>query len=121
MFIDLLAAYETVWHDGLLLKLARIISCKKMLRLLSTMIGTRRFFLCMADQKSKTRKLKNGVPQGSVLVSTLFNTYLKDMLITEAKKFEYANDWEIACQSQNFKTIEKKLKRDVNVIQDYFT
>ena len=44
-FIDLSAAYDTVWHDDLMLKLARIFPCKKMLGLISSMTGTRRFFL----------------------------------------------------------------------------
>ena len=41
VFMDLSAAYDTVWHDGLMLKFARIIPYKKMLRLISSMIGTR--------------------------------------------------------------------------------
>ena len=41
VFVDLSAAYDSVWRDGLLLKLARIIKCKTMLKLLSNMTGTR--------------------------------------------------------------------------------
>jgi len=77
-FIDLSAAYNTVWQQGL--KLAQIIKCKKILRILARMTGMRRFYVCLGDDTSKTFTLKNGVPQGSVIAPTLFNVYLTEMI-----------------------------------------
>ena len=42
VFVDL-SAIPSVWRDGLLLKLARIIKCKTMLKLFSNLTGTRYF------------------------------------------------------------------------------
>ena len=67
-----------------------------MLQLISTMTGNQQFFLCIGGQKSKMRKNKNRVPQGSVLAKTLFSINLSDMPTTKANKFEYADDWAIA-------------------------
>ena len=77
VLIDLSAAYDTVWTGGLMLKLAKIIPCRKTLRLLSTMTGTRHFHVILGGSPNKTRKLKNGVPQGSVLAPALFSIYIK--------------------------------------------
>ena len=100
IFIDLSAAYDTVWRDGLMLKLARTLKCKKTLKLLGLMTGTRYFHVCLGGDTSKTRKLKNGVPQGSVLAPTLFNLYISDIPATTSLKFGYAGDLSIAHHSE---------------------
>ena len=91
-FTDLSAANDTVWQQGLMLKLAQIVKCKKILRILARMTGMRRFYGCLGDDTSKTFTLKNGVPQGSVITPTLFNVYLSDMPETKSLKFGYADD-----------------------------
>ena len=42
-------------------------------------------------QRSRLRRLKNGVPQGSVLAPLLFNIYISD-LPTISRKYAYADD-----------------------------
>jgi len=42
-FIDLSAAYDTVWKDGLLLKFFRIIPCKLLLRFLENSLNNKNF------------------------------------------------------------------------------
>ena len=120
IFIDLSAAYDTVWRDGLMLKMARKIKCRKMLKLLSAMTGTRQLRVHMGADVSNTMKLKNGVPQGSVLAPTLFNTYIADMPNTKAHKFGYADDWALAYQSERWEHLEETLGDDGNAIKDYF-
>jgi hypothetical protein len=41
IFIDLTAAYDTVWRDGLMLKFMRVVSCSKISRLLNNMLSKR--------------------------------------------------------------------------------
>ena len=59
VLIDLSAAYDTVWTGGLMYKLAKAIPCRKTLRLLSKMTGTRHFHVILGGDKSRTRKIKN--------------------------------------------------------------
>ena len=68
VFIDLTAAYDTVWHRGLTCKLLRLLPDKHMVRMIMELICYRSFTLTTGDSKpSRLRRLRNGVPQGSVL------------------------------------------------------
>jgi len=71
VFLDLTSACDTVWHKGLHLKLLKVIKCKKMTNFIMELLYTRTFLLVTSDgQKSRLHRLKNGVPQGSVLAPT---------------------------------------------------
>ena len=68
VFVDLTAAYDTVWHHGLTCKLLRLLPDNHMIRIIMELIRNRSFTLTTGDSKrSRLRRLKNGVPQGSVL------------------------------------------------------
>jgi hypothetical protein len=73
IFIDLTAAYDTVWRDRLMLKFMRAVSCSKISRCLNNMLSNRYFQVFLGDKSSRWRRLNNGLPQGSVLAPILFN------------------------------------------------
>ena len=74
IFIDLIAAYDTVWHRGLTCKLLRLLPDKHIVKMIMELVRNRSFTLTTSDSKqSRLRRLKNGVPQGSVLAPLLFN------------------------------------------------
>ncbi|CAK1602282.1 unnamed protein product [Parnassius mnemosyne] len=92
VLIDLSAAYDTVWRQGLVYKLMKAVSCRKMVGLLNSMLSNREFMVFLGDNESRTKKLNNGLPQGSVLAPLLFNLYLHDIPETQSRKFMYADD-----------------------------
>ena len=71
VFVDLTAAYDTVNHRILLLKVARMVKNKTIVNIIKSLLSNRRFFVEMDGRKSRWRKQKNGLPQGSVLAPTL--------------------------------------------------
>ena len=74
MFVDLTAAYDTVWQSGLTCKLLQLLPDRHMVHMIMEMVSNRSFTLTTGNgQKSRLRRLKNGVPQGSVLASLMFN------------------------------------------------
>ena len=63
VFVDLTAAYDTVWHRGLTCKLLRLLPDKHMIRMIMELVWNRSFTLTTGDSKrSRLRRLKNGVP-----------------------------------------------------------
>jgi hypothetical protein len=92
IFIDLTAAYDTVWRDELMLKFMRVVSCSKISRLLNNMLSNRYLQVILGDKSSRWRRLNNGLPQGSVLAPILFNLYMSHIPITVAKQFQYAGN-----------------------------
>jgi len=76
VFIDLTADFDTVWHRGITYKLLRLLPDRHMVHMIMEMVSNRSFILTTGNSKrSRLRRLKNGVPQGSVLAPLLFNTY----------------------------------------------
>ena len=120
VFVDLSSTYDTVWREGLLLKLARVIKCKTIMRLLSCMTGARQYQTVLGDDRSKWRTLKNGVPQGSVLATTLFNVNLSDLPEVRSTIFRYADDWALAYQSKSKAHLEDVMSRDIQLLEYYF-
>ena len=108
VFLDLTAAYDTVWHRGLHLKLLRIIPDRHMVGFIMEMLSTRSFVVHTSDgQRSRLRRMKNGVPQGSVLSRMLFNIYISDLPETTSRKYGYADD------------LEEGLNKDMTILVDY--
>ena len=93
VFIYLTTAYDSVWHHGLTCKLLRLLPDRHMVRMIMELIQNRSFTLTTGDnQRSRLRRLKNGVPQGSVLAPLLYNVYTYDLPSLVSKKYAYADD-----------------------------
>ena len=72
VFLDLTAAYDTVWHKGLLVKLSRQ-QPRWVVDAVETLLRGRSFRVHMSGQVSSWRQQSSGLPQGSVLAPSLFN------------------------------------------------
>ena len=66
VFLDLTAAYDTVWHKGLLLKLSKALPAWAT-AIIQTLLTNRRFRVHLGQNASAWRRQTNGLPQGSVL------------------------------------------------------
>ena len=120
VFIDLTAAYDTVWHRGLTCKLLRLLSDKHMVKMIMELVRNRSFTLTTGDSKqNKLRRLKNGVPQGSVLAPLLFNIYTYNLPSTISRKFAYADDLVFLYSFGNWKDLEGTLSQDMSTLSAY--
>ena len=98
VFVDLSAAYDPVWRCGLTCKLLKLLPDKHMVRMITELVPNRSFTLTTGDSKpSRIRRLKNGVPQRSVLAPLLFNMYIYDLPSITSKKYAYADNLAILC------------------------
>jgi len=67
-FVNLTAAYNTVWHRGLACKLLRLLPDSHTVHMMMELVGNRSLPLTTGNNKqNRLRHLRDGVPQGSVL------------------------------------------------------
>ena len=121
MFVDLTAAYATAWHCGLACKLLRLLPNRHMARMIMEMVGNRSFTLNTGnDKRSRLRRLKNDVPQGSVLAPLLFNIYISDLPNTVSRKYAYAEDLAIMHADGDWQAAEGVLSKNMATVGEHF-
>ena len=121
VFVDLTAAYDTVNHRALLMKVARMIKNTAIVSIIRSLLTNRRFYVEMNGKKSRWRDQKNGLPQGSVLAPVLFNIYTNDQpSFRDIRRFIYADDLCLATQSKSFNEIEKRLTQALAHMSEYY-
>ena len=91
-----------------------------MVKMIMELVRNRSFTLTTGDSKqSRLRRLKNGVPQGSVLAPLLFNIYTYDLPSIIFRKFAYADDLALLHSSGNWKDLEGTLSQDISTLSAY--
>ena len=120
VFVDLTVAYDTVWYRCLTCKLLRLLPDKHMVRMIMELVRNRSFTLTTGESKqSRLRRLKNGVPQGSVLAPLLFNIYTYDLPCMISRKLAYADDLALLHSSGNWKDLDGTLSQDMSTLLAY--
>ena len=90
-----------------------------MVRMIMELVRNRSFTLTTGDSKqSRLRRLKNGVPQGSVLALLLFNIYTYDLPSMISRKFAYADDLALLHSSGNWKDLDG-ICQDMSTLSAY--
>jgi len=85
------------------------------------MVGNINFTLTTGNGKrsSRLRRLKNGVPQGCVLASLLFNIYVSDLPNTISRKYVYADDLAIMHADGDWQAVEGALSKNMATEGEY--
>ncbi|KAJ3581005.1 hypothetical protein NHX12_017181, partial [Muraenolepis orangiensis] len=84
------------------------------------MLSNRSFILRTSDgQRSRLRRLRNGVPQGSVLSPLLFNIYIHDLPETTSRQYGYADDLAIMLRRTTWSAVEQGLNQDMSILAAY--
>ena len=93
---------------------------RHMVHFIMELISNHRFVFKTNDgQQSRLRRLKDGVPQGSVLAPLQFNIYIHDLPDTISRKYGYADDLAILKAHREWKKIESTLSQDMNTLALY--
>ena len=111
MFVDLTAAYDTVWHRQLTCKLLRLLPDKHMVPMIMELVRNRSF---TGDSKQRTlRRLRNNLPKGSVLAPLLFNIYTYDMPSMTSQNYKNADDLAFLYTSRDWRAVKDTLSGDM--------
>ena len=91
-----------------------------MVKMIMELVRNQSFTLTTSDSKqSRLRRLKNGVPQGSVLAPLQFNIYTYNLPSMISRKFAYADDLALLHSSGNWKDFEGTLSQDMSTLSAY--
>ena len=121
MFVDVTVAYDTVWHRGLTYKMLQLLPDRHMVHMIMEMVGNCSFTLTILNGKrNRLRRLKIGVPQGSVLnlAHLFFNIYISDLPTTATRKYEYADDLAISHADGDWQVVEEVLSKDMATVDE---
>lgn len=126
IFFDIQQAFDKVWLDGLLYKLAKIKLPSYLINWLLEFLKDRKFYVKVNKAESEMYEISCGVPQGAVLSPTLFSIFINDIPIEHKKYSRYgllfADDlvkmymFKGRCTK---KTIENQINKDLEVLAQW--
>ena len=120
-FVDLSTAYDTVNHRILIQKLYNITQDSPLCRVIQNMLSSRRFHGELNNERSRWRKQKNGLPQGSVLSPIVFNIYTNNQpLHNGTRSFIYADDLCVTAQQPSFVEVEATIEESLSELTQYY-
>ena len=119
VLLDLTAAYNTMWHHGLHLKLLQMILDRQMVMFIMEMSNCSLILKTSDSQQSRLRRLKNSVSQGSVRSPLLFNIYIHNLPDTMSWKYRYADDLTIMLCLPSWEDMDDGLNQDMGILAAY--
>ena len=120
-FIDLIAAYDTINHRRLFVKLVMLTDDVPLTESIRTMLSNRRFKVELNGKQRRWRNQRNGLPQGSVLSPLLFNVCTNDQPLPVAtNSFIYADDLRLTTQQKTFEQVKTTLSSGLNELGVYY-
>ena len=124
VFFDLEKAYDTTWRYGILKDLHNFGMKGRLPNFIKSFLEDRTIQVRVGSTLSDLYDQEQGVPQGAILSTTLFNVKLNDIINCLDYKTDgslYVDDLCICFRSKNMRTIERHLQQCLNRIEDWAT
>ena len=121
VFFDLEKAYDTTWRYGILKDLHDLGLKGRLPMFIQSFLEDRTIQVRVGSTLSDLNDQEQGVPQGSILSTTLFNIKINNIVTCLNSKTDgslYVDDFGICYRSKNMRTIERHLQQCINRIED---
>ena len=116
-FLDISAAFDKVWHKGLIAKLSQIGIDGTLLTLFTSYLSNRKQCVVVDGVKSSLLDVKAGVPQGSRLGPLLFIIYINDIINDiESEILIFADDTTLLASGSDPAETTSQLNKDLDKI-----
>ena len=121
--MDLSRAYDCIMHDLLIAKLEAYGFDRSILKLMYSYLTDRSQRIKVGSSYSSLRKIKIGVPQGSVLGPMLFNIFIYDLFLIGLKSeiCNFADDNTIYARSETLEEVINSMENDLSSVLQWFT
>lgn len=118
VFIDLRKAFDSIQHEILFKKLARIGITHNALKLFISYQSGRTQTVQLVGKSSQYMSTHTGVAQGSILSTTLFSIFINDIFQLQLKsKIQlYADDAVLIYENKDLLDLASNMQEDLNVI-----
>lgn len=120
VFFDIEKAYDTLWREGLLIKLNKIGVGGRMYNWILDFLFERTFQVRIGEEMSASNDILNGTPQGSVISPILFNLMINDIfekLNPNIGKALYADDGAVWKRGRNLRSIVKGIQEAIHEVE----
>ena len=119
-FLDVSGAFDKVWREGLIVKIARWGIGRRLTRVITNFLTSRSLVVKVGNAVSEVVYLLAGTPQGSVLSPTLFNAYMDDLwhlIPSGVELLQYADDICIYASGSDPDICARKIQEALDVIE----
>ena len=120
IFFDIKAAFDSVWHDGLIYKFYDMKLPDYLLRYIVSFLNRRTACIEIENTLSAPFILKSGTPQGSPLSPLLYILYTSDSMNSLPNHTEYglfANNTALWTSSNTTTNLSNRLQSSINDFQ----
>ena len=124
VFFDLEKAYDTTWRYGIMKDLHDLGIKGRLPIFIQSFLEDRTMQVRVGSTLSDHYDQEQGVPQGSILSTTLFNIKKNNIVTCLDNKTDgslFVDDFGICFRSKNMRTIERHLQQCINRIGDWAT
>lgn len=120
IYFDISKAFDRVWHRGLIHKLEAIGIRGNLLKWFENYLNERKQIVVIKNEKSYSKTIQAGVPQGSVLGPLLFLIYINDIVknIDSVIKL-FADDTSMSYGSANNVVRAQVINQDLQKIEQW--